>query len=61
VDHPDQPTNISLAHAGEIQAKPEKIISVVVTNKENDPVGVLEKWNADAWIYAKTDSLIDIN
>lgn len=61
MDHPDNPSESSCSQAGEIQPSPEKVISFVVTDREDNPSGVLEKWNADAWIYAETDSLIDLN
>jgi len=59
--HPDKPANISVSQAGKVQNVPEKAISVVVTDKENDPAGVLEKWSADAWIYADADSVKELN
>lgn len=58
MDHPDKSVNISWAHAGEVQNLPEQVISVVVTDEENEPAGLLEKWGADAWIYADADSLM---
>jgi len=61
VDHPDKPANVSVSRTGEVQNVPERVTAVVVTDKEDDPAGVLEKWSADAWIYAETDSLIDLN
>lgn len=61
MDHPDDPVNISFARAGMVQNEPEDIISLVVSNEEDNPVGLLEKWSGDAWIYASTDILVDLN
>lgn len=61
MDHPDKPAAVSFALAGEVQVEPEKVISVVITDEDDDPVGVLEKWSGEAWIYADADSLKEIN
>lgn len=61
MDHPDKPAAVSLALAGEVQTEPEKVIAVVLTDEDDDPAGVLEKWSPDAWIYADADALRDLN
>jgi len=61
MDHPDKPAAVSTARAGEVQDEPEQVISVVVTDEEDEPAGVLEKWGADAWIYADADTLQNLN
>jgi hypothetical protein len=61
MDSPDKPAAVSLALAGEPPEEPEQIIAVVVTDEENDPSGVLEKWGSDCWIYADADSLRELN
>lgn len=60
MDHPDEPAGISYSPAGLIEDKPEKVISIVVTDQDDDPVGVLEKWSGDAWIYADAESLVEM-
>lgn len=61
MDHPDEPSKFSSAPSGDVQPKPSKIISVVVTDKEQNPVGILEKWSSEAWFYAEEDDLMDLN
>ena len=61
MDHPDKPNERSRSQAGEVQNGPEQVIAVVVTDEDNEPAGVLEKWSADAWIYADADSLRELN
>jgi len=60
VDHPDRPAGISYSLSGSIADKPNKVISIVVTDQENEPAGILEKWNSEAWIYADAESLLEI-
>lgn len=61
MNHPDKPVNISFSRAGAVQDKPDNILSIVVTDEEDEPAGVLEKWTGDAWIYADADSLRNLN
>jgi hypothetical protein len=61
MDHPDKPTRCSWAGAGEVQTVPDNPTSLVISDQENDPTGLLEQWTADAWIYAETDDLVDTN
>lgn len=61
MDHPDKPAAFSRASAGEVHDEPEKIISIVVTDEDDDPAGVLEKWSADCWMYAPAEDLVEIN
>lgn len=61
MDHPDKPAAVSLALAGEVQNVPEEVISVVVTDEDGEPSGVLEKWSSDAWFYADEDALVELN
>jgi hypothetical protein len=58
---PDEPVDFSFAVAGSIEDEPERVIAVVVTDEENEPAGILEKWSSDAWIYADADSLRETN
>ena len=57
MDHPDKGVNFSYSGPGDIQDVPNKPISVVVTDENNEPAGVLEKWGPEAWFYAEDDSL----
>jgi hypothetical protein len=50
-----------LAISGDLENEPENVIAVVVTDEENEPSGILEKWSSDAWIYADADDLEDLN
>lgn len=61
MNHPDKPVNASFSRAGEVQDKPNEVISIVVTDEDDEPIGLLEKWNGDAWFYVETDSLKDTN
>lgn len=61
MDHPDKPAASSRAPAGDVHDDPVKPISLVVTDEDNDPAGVLEKWSSNGWIYASADDLIDLN
>jgi hypothetical protein len=58
---PDDPVDYSFAVAGSIEDEPAEVIAVVVTDEDNEPCGVLEKWSANAWIYADADSLVELN
>jgi hypothetical protein len=61
VDHPDKAAAFSKAPAGEVHDKPAEVISVVVTDEENDPAGLLEKWSGDGWFYAPAEDLVELN
>jgi len=63
MDHPDKPAAFSRASAGEVHDKPEQVmvIAVVVTDEDDDPAGVLEKWSGDGWFYAPAEDLVDLN
>jgi hypothetical protein len=61
MDHPDKSAEVSYAESGEVSEKPKDIVSLVVKNKDQHPVGVFEKWNSEMWIYAEADSLLDLN
>lgn len=61
MNHPDKPSSVSFSFSGEIEEEPENIIALVVENEDGDPVEILEKWSADAWISASTDDLIKLN
>lgn len=61
MNHPDKPAAFSVALPGAIQNVPDEVISVVVSDENGDPVGVLEKWYGDAWFYADADSLRNLN
>lgn len=58
MDHPDDPAPVSRAVAGEVEDKPEKVISLVVTDEDDEPDGLLEHWGSDAWIYADVSCLV---
>jgi hypothetical protein len=58
MDHPDEPVEFSRSPAGSVQEVPEKIISVVVEDEDDEPTGVLEKWSAEAWFYASADDVM---
>jgi len=57
MSHPDKGASYSCAASGKVQKVPKKPISVVVTDKNNEPAGILEKWGSEAWFYAENDSL----
>jgi hypothetical protein len=61
MDHPDKPAAFSRASAGEVHHEPEQVIAVVVTDEDDDPAGVLEKWSGDGWIYAPAEDLVELN
>jgi hypothetical protein len=58
--HPDASVACSIAQSGELANKPETVISIVVTDREDYPCGMLEKWNGSAWIYASADALMSV-
>lgn len=55
--HPDEPAKFSFAVSGSVEPRPDRVIAVVVTDEENEPSGILEKWSANAWIFADADSV----
>jgi len=57
MNHPDDPVEQSVAGSGDVQNVPDCPISVVVTDAENNPAGLLEKWDTNSWIYASSDCL----
>lgn len=60
MDHPDKPAAYSRAPAGEVRTEPEKVISVVLTDEDNDPAGVLEQWGRESWIFAPAEDLVEL-
>lgn len=60
-DHPDKPASASISRSGDVEAEPQSAVAVVVTNQEDEPCGVLEKWGSEAWMYADKDALIELN
>lgn len=60
-DHPDKAVSCSVSLSGEVEREPQNQISVVVTNQEGEPCGVLEKWDSEAWIYADKDAVMRLN
>ena len=60
-DHPDKAASSSVSRSGEIEREPQSTVAVVVTNQEDEPCGVLEKWSGDAWIYADEDAVMRLN
>lgn len=40
---------------------PDSSFSIVVTDMDGEPVGVLEKWSEDGWFWAKIDDFKDLN
>lgn len=61
MDHPDKPAAVSTALAGEVQTEPEEVTAVVVSDRDDNPAGVLEKWSDAAWIYADADALQELD
>jgi hypothetical protein len=61
MEHPDDHAYVSFSLEGDVVDVPNHVISVVVTDIDGEPAGVLEKWNADAWIWAEDDDLHDLN
>jgi hypothetical protein len=61
MDSPDKVAESSTAAAGDVHPKPERPVAVVVTDEDNEPAGVLEKWSSEGWIYADADSLEQLN
>lgn len=61
MNHPDQLSCRSFSPSGSIVNSPQTAILLVVTDEEQNPAGLLEKWTSEAWIYASTDSLVDLN
>ena len=58
---PDVPVEQSFALSGDIEKEPNNIIAVVVTDEDDSPAGVLEKWSAGAWIYCEAGDLVSLN
>lgn len=61
MDHPDFGAESSVAPAGDLEDPPEDVVAAVITDVDDDPAGVLEKWSDSAWIFADADSLYDLN
>jgi hypothetical protein len=55
--HPDEPVDVSFSVSGSIEDRPARVIAVVVSDEDNEPSGILEKWSKTAWIYADADSV----
>lgn len=41
--------------------KPDDVLAIVVTDLDDEPVGVLEKWSDEAWFYAPVEDFEDLN
>jgi hypothetical protein len=61
MNHPDKGVKVSISPAGTIQTVPEPTTAFVIEDEEDNPIGILEKWNGAAWIYASKETLVDIN
>lgn len=49
---PTTPVERSRAEPGVIEAEPENLTSVAVRDEHDQPIGILEDWGGEAWIYA---------
>lgn len=59
MEHPDNASRRSYCPAGIVPEKPDDIFSIVLTDQDDEPVGVLEKWSGGMWVWAEVDSLIE--
>lgn len=58
---PSGPVKSSVSKSGELVKVPEDPFSLTMTSDDGEITGVLEKWGEEAWIYARSDSLVDLN
>ena len=60
-DHPNKSASFSVSRSGDVESEPQNVVSVVVTNQDDEACGVLEKWDSEAWMYADKDALMELN
>jgi hypothetical protein len=58
---PRKSASRSVAGSGVVNARPEKVVSVVTKDRDGEPTGFFEAWSDSAWIYAEKDALRDTN
>lgn len=61
MSNPSGPVRSSVSESGKIPEVPGNPFSLAMKGENGEVTGLLEKWSKNAWIYARSDSLVDLN